>query len=102
MAKRAWSDVLNELEQSARDAMRLLSESDQLAHERSPLTQWTPPDDIGELPDDLRPRALEVLAEIDAVEKGLANRRDDVMREIVKQRSQRLPHEAGRRFDRDV
>lgn len=97
--------MLGELEQSAREAMRLLADGDHLAHQTSPLTGWTPPDDIGDLPDDMRARALEVLAEIDAVEKGLANKRDDVMRELLKQRSTRsarLPHETAGRFDRDV
>lgn len=92
---------MGELEGSARTAMRILADGDQLAH--GPL-DWEPPDGLGELPEHLRGRALAVLGELDAVERGLENRRDQLGRQIADAvRSRPVPAgDAGRLIDRDM
>ena len=53
-----WAEVIAELEAATRDAGDLTTVTDAAAD-----AAWTPPTDLGELPADLRERALALLAD---------------------------------------
>jgi hypothetical protein len=76
-----WGAVLDELEARVDAAMALLGDG---AGSPPPLAGWMPPEDLGELPAALRPRALQVLAAHAEVEEGLARRMEAIAKDLAR------------------
>lgn len=67
----AWVDALDRLEADVAEVEELLR-TDQFLRETPPSDAWTPPEGIGPLPLDLRPRADRILARQLAAAEAIA------------------------------
>lgn len=73
----AWERELNRLERDVHAASSLLDDD-----ELPPAERWSPPDGLGPLPEQLRPRAEQLLEALQAVSRRAAERREDLGREL--------------------
>ena len=72
-----WERELNRLERDVDAASSLLD-----AGEVPPAERWFPPEDMGPLPEQLRPRAEQLLRSLDVVSRRAAERREGLGREL--------------------
>lgn len=67
----AWEAALDGLEADVAEIEELLR-ADQFVRDTPPVDPWTPPEGLGALPPDLRPRGEEILARQIAAANGIA------------------------------